>query len=168
MAYQSEVAFACNGSLALKAERAPMLRVIEGSKGATVEAQVRQVALTPTTQALRQTSPAADSGPHGTAHRLSGRSLRLSTMLAVACVTVVLGCWAAADAVRTGFVSGVLSSCETQSVEVSAGDSLWSIAEEHAVEGVSTRDVVSWISEQNHLASASISTGQTLVVPARN
>ena len=52
-------------------------------------------------------------------------------------------------------------------MEVSTGDSLWSIAEAHPVEGVSTPEVVSWIVKANNLPNSSVASGQALVVPAR-
>ena len=149
MAYRSEVVCACNGSLALKAQEgqaqaAPMLRVIEGAKPG---------------------SPTAAS--HADSARLSGRSLRLSAAVATVAVAVVLGSWGALDAAHAGRVADALSNCATQSVEVSTGDSLWSIAEAHPVEGVSTPEVVSWIVEANNLPNSSVASGQALVVPAR-
>ena len=149
MAYRSEVVCACNGSLALKAQEvqaqaAPTLRVIEGAKPG---------------------SPAPAS--HADSARLSGRSLRLSAAVATVAVAVVLGSWGALDAAHAGRVAYALSNCATQSVEVSMGDSLWSIAEAHPVEGVSTPEVVSWIVKANNLPNSSVASGQALVVPAR-
>ena len=82
-------------------------------------------------------------------------------------MAVVLGSWGALDAAHAGRVADALSNCATQSVEVSTGDSLWSIAEAHPVEGVSTPEVVSWIVEANNLPNSSVASGQALVVPVR-
>ena len=151
MAYRSEVVCACNGSLALEAQEvqaqaAPALRVVEGAKPG---------------------SPTAAPASHADSDRLSGRSLRLSAAVATVAVAVVLGSWGALDAAHAGRVADALSNCATQSVEVSRGDSLWSIAEAHPVEGVSTPEVVSWIVEANNLPNSSVASGQALVVPAR-
>jgi hypothetical protein len=49
---------------------------------------------------------------------------------------------------------------------VHTGDSLWTIAEDHAPEGASVPDVVRWIEQANNLDSALIVSGQALIVPA--
>ena len=54
----------------------------------------------------------------------------------------------------------------TEVVTVMPGDSIWSIAEEHPVEGCSTSEVVDFISEQNELSTSMITSGQHLYVPA--
>ncbi|MBQ6651273.1 MAG: LysM peptidoglycan-binding domain-containing protein, partial [Atopobiaceae bacterium] len=53
-----------------------------------------------------------------------------------------------------------------EEVVVMPGDSLWQLAESHPVAGVSTADVVSYISESNDLPSANLQVGQHLLVPA--
>jgi hypothetical protein len=51
------------------------------------------------------------------------------------------------------------------SVVVHDGDSVWSLAEAHPVDGYSTQEVVTWIESHNQLESATIQAGQTLDVP---
>lgn len=58
-----------------------------------------------------------------------------------------------------------LAGVETQTITVSQGESLSSIASRHAVPGVDTAQLADWISARNGLASSMLSTGQTLVVP---
>lgn len=58
-----------------------------------------------------------------------------------------------------------LSGLPLEEVVVMPGDSLWQIAEAHPVEGVSTADVVSYISSSNNLPSANLQVGQHLFVP---
>ena len=48
---------------------------------------------------------------------------------------------------------------------VSSGDTLWSIAEQFPVPGLSTREGVLWIMEHNGLASSTIQPGQVIEVP---
>ena len=48
---------------------------------------------------------------------------------------------------------------------VKSGDSLWSIAESHPIEGYTASDVVTWIIERNNLNGGLIVSGQTLSVP---
>ena len=56
-----------------------------------------------------------------------------------------------------------ISSC---SLTVEYGDSLWNIAEAHAVTGATTEEVVRWIIERNDLASSYLRAGYRLVVPS--
>lgn len=58
------------------------------------------------------------------------------------------------------------SDVSTEIVTVMPGDSLWSIASQHPVDGCSTEEVVEFISEQNELSSSMLSSGQQLYVPA--
>ena len=58
-----------------------------------------------------------------------------------------------------------LSALAVEEVIVQPGDSLWQIAEAHPVDGVSTSDVVTYISQTNSLTSANLSVGQVLLVP---
>lgn len=58
-----------------------------------------------------------------------------------------------------------LSDLPEMELVVGEGDSLWTIASSLGVEGVSTADVVSWISTHNDLADSTLSVGQRLIVP---
>lgn len=51
-------------------------------------------------------------------------------------------------------------------VSVDPSGTLWEIAAEHPVEGLSTAQTVDLIRDENGLASSTLHTGQTLVVPA--
>lgn len=55
----------------------------------------------------------------------------------------------------------------TTTVQVGAGDSLWEIAQEYPVEGLTTGETVDLLSELNGLENATISAGSSLKVPAR-
>ena len=46
------------------------------------------------------------------------------------------------------------------------GESIWSIAENHPVNGCSTAEVVEFITQENELSSSMLSSGQQLSVPA--
>lgn len=59
-----------------------------------------------------------------------------------------------------------LAGIAVEEVVVQPGDSLWQIAEAHPVAGVSTPDLVSYISETNSLPNANLNVGQHLLVPA--
>lgn len=53
-----------------------------------------------------------------------------------------------------------------ETVRVHAGDSLWSLAEEHPVDGLSTRETSDMIRSVNHLEHGSLDAGAHLKVPA--
>ena len=50
-------------------------------------------------------------------------------------------------------------------VTVQPGDSLWKIAEDHNVSGVSTTDIVHYVQKINHISSDSLVSGQLLKIP---
>ncbi|MDO4805908.1 MAG: LysM peptidoglycan-binding domain-containing protein [Coriobacteriales bacterium] len=58
-----------------------------------------------------------------------------------------------------------LSQARTEVVHVIYGDTLWNIAQRHAIPGCSTKDVLSWVMQHNDLSSARLRPGQCLVVP---
>ena len=51
---------------------------------------------------------------------------------------------------------------------VVSGDSLWSIAESHPIQGHSASEVVTWIMERNNLENGLIVAGQCLAVPSQS
>lgn len=53
-----------------------------------------------------------------------------------------------------------------ENVVVSSGESVWSISEKHAVDGLSTAEVKQLIQEKNHLGSLTLHPGDVLKVPA--
>ena len=55
-----------------------------------------------------------------------------------------------------------------ETVRVHAGDSLWSLAEEHPVDGLSTQETSDMIRSVNHLEHSSLDAGAHLKVPARS
>ena len=55
-----------------------------------------------------------------------------------------------------------------ETVRVHAGDSLWSLAEDHPVEGLSTQETSDMIRSVNHLKHGSLDAGAHLKVPARS
>ena len=56
--------------------------------------------------------------------------------------------------------------CET--VRVQSGDSLWSLAQEHSVDGLTTQETSDIIRSVNHLEHGSLDAGDVLKVPARS
>lgn len=55
-----------------------------------------------------------------------------------------------------------------ETVRVQSGDSLWSLAQEHSVDGLSTQETSDIIRSVNHLAHGSLDAGDVLKVPARS
>lgn len=58
-----------------------------------------------------------------------------------------------------------LSELSSSTVVVQSGDSVWSIAESHPVEGYSTSQLVTWITQNNSLDGSALQPGQTISVP---
>ena len=60
-----------------------------------------------------------------------------------------------------------VSTVTYETVRVHTGDSLWSLAEEHQVEGLTTQETSDMIRSVNHLERGSLDAGAVLKVPAR-
>lgn len=104
--------------------------------------------------------------------RHPARPARLSLgqrLCAALCCTLVIAalCVASivADALGAAARTQALDQLPERTVVVDDGDTLWGIAESLGVDGVPTRDIVSWIAERNG-TSAALVAGQTLVVPS--
>ncbi|SER60193.1 LysM peptidoglycan-binding domain-containing protein [Parafannyhessea umbonata] len=89
-----------------------------------------------------------------------------SLLVFVTASLMLLGAMALGSTLRAQRLSAPFSNVSRQTVEVSSGDSVWTIAEQHPVEGASTRSVADWIIEANGLEQSNLSVGQALVVPA--
>jgi hypothetical protein len=101
---------------------------------------------------------------------LRRRESRRSDVVAVAAMALVAfavfaGAWLATNRVAEARVQSAFEATSYETVTVTSGDSLWSIAESHPVEGCSTQEVVRHIREENALESASLSVGTRLTVP---
>lgn len=55
-----------------------------------------------------------------------------------------------------------------ETVRVQSGDSLWSLAQEHSVDGLTTQETSDMIRSVNHLEHGSLDAGDVLKVPARS
>ncbi len=109
-----------------------------------------------------KTNSASQRKTKQTPSQVSGSPfVRLAIVFAlIACITSI-----AVGNIRNQAVCNSLGNAQTQSICVMPGDTLWSIAERHAVEGVSTYDEVQWIRAQNNLSTAELRVGANLVVP---
>lgn len=54
----------------------------------------------------------------------------------------------------------------TEVIAVGPGDTLWDIAEEHPIAGMTTRNCVKWIMSENGLQDTTLHVGQAIVVPS--
>ena len=66
---------------------------------------------------------------------------------------------------RAAMADEAFSHVEMEEVAVEAGDSLWTIAERHAVDGMTTRELVDRLKELNGTGSQPLQPGDVLMVP---
>lgn len=134
------VSYRCDGTAALAPEY-PSLTLIQGGK-----------------------SKVAASSRAAEAKRnvFSVKDIAVLVMIALmACALCV-----ARDRFISANISSALENAQTTVVTVHDGDTLWGLAQNYSVSGVSTKDLVEWIESENNLDGASIRAGQALVVPA--
>ena len=89
-------------------------------------------------------------------------ALAAAIALAICVVSMV-----SSNVISSRIQSSVSTVPSTEYVVVS-GDSLWSIAETHPMEGHSASEVVTWIMERNGLEGGLIVPGQHLAVPSQS
>lgn len=97
-----------------------------------------------------------------------GTRRSLACCLAVAALTAVVAAVlliAQAAARSASYDAAVSSISATECVAVQPGDTLWGIAQDHAVQGLSTRQVVDLVKDWNQLDGGLVTPGMTLVVP---
>lgn len=58
-----------------------------------------------------------------------------------------------------------ISSMPTETISVYPGETLWGVAQDHPVDGVSTKELVEWLEWRNDLSSSLLTPGQTLLIP---
>lgn len=153
----ANTAYAVYGTLALApGARAVQLDIIDGKA-----AHVRRKTVARPRQVLpADVAPAPASVPMG----LKGRVLTAAAAALIACALAFVAF--APHVFRASALQASVSSQGTATVEVAAGDSLWSIAEEHPVEGFGTKDALALIRDWNDLAGSTLQPGMELVVPA--
>ena len=89
-------------------------------------------------------------------------ALKVPTIVAVA-VVFATSVFSARHAAYAESVSNVTY----ETIRVRPGDSLWSLAEEYPIEGLSTQETSDMIRNVNHLEHGSLAAGAHLKVPAR-
>ncbi|MBE6469550.1 MAG: LysM peptidoglycan-binding domain-containing protein [Coriobacteriaceae bacterium] len=128
----------------------PRLTVIEGGKGSTAAAPAA---------AAPQRAAAPAAGPRPTSHLRIAGALALTAALVAVVVTFAV--------VRGAARANAIEAIVFEEVAVAPGDSLWSLAEAHPAEGLTTDDLVLLIQERNGLERAGLIPGQVVSVPAR-
>lgn len=142
--------YECDGTSALKSHPSPQLSVYEGAER----------------EPSRPRGGRRASGePSRPADLLSQRDSLRATFLVVLCALSIMLAGFVADGLHVAATTSRISSMPTEAIRVYSGQTLWGIAEEHPVDGVSTRELVNWIERSNELSSASLTPGQTLFIP---
>lgn len=97
---------------------------------------------------------------------LSGQaeSLRVTLLVMLIGLSLMLAGFIA-DSAHISEVERRISTLPTEEVRVYSGQTLWAIAEEHPVDGVTTTELVDWIEQSNGLSANSLVPGQTLFIP---
>lgn len=141
------------GNLALKLETpaAPAFTVVKGGRSGFQA---------PSAKPARSQCFAAASAPV---------ALKASTIVAVAiALTLFFVLATSIFSARHAAYAESVSNVTYETVRVQSGDSLWSLAQEHPIEGLSTQETSDMIRSVNHLEHGSLDAGAHLKVPARS
>lgn len=96
-------------------------------------------------------------------------ALKVSTIVAVAvALTLFFVLATSVFSARHAAYAESVSNVAYETIRVQPGDSLWSLAEEYPIEGLSTQETSDMIRNVNHLEHGSLATGAYLKVPARS
>ena len=151
--------YAIEGTTAIQLTPTPRLRLVFDAErdGKPVPDQTTQKACRP-----HIARPNAETmAIHSRQPRDTAQLLMASLVLVLA---LIVASWVS-DVLRASKRTSVLDVVPLCEIAVGSGDSLWSIAEAHPVEGVSTPELVAWLKEANGLESSALGLGQTLSVP---
>ncbi len=96
-------------------------------------------------------------------------ALKVSTIVALAAALTLFFVLATSIfSARHAAYAESTSNVTYETVRVQSGDSLWSLAQEHPIEGLSTQETSDMIRNVNHLEHGSLDAGAHLKVPARS
>lgn len=87
----------------------------------------------------------------------------ISLFISAACVALAIIC--SIFAARTTAYADIAQQTPLETVHVAEGDTIWSLAEHHPVDGLSTYETVKLIESQNSLSSSALAAGQDILVP---
>lgn len=141
------------GNLALKLETpaAPAFTVVKGGRSGF------------------QTLPGKPARSQCVATTSAPVALKVSTIVALAvALTLFFVLATSIFSARHAAYAESVSNVTYEAVRVQSGDSLWSLAQEHPIEGLSTQETSDMIRNVNHLEKGSLDVGAHLKVPARS
>ena len=96
-------------------------------------------------------------------------ALKVPTIVAVAvALTLFFVLATSVFSARHAAYAESVSNITYGTIRVQTGDSLWSLAEEYPIEGLSTQETSDMIRNVNHLEHGSLAAGAHLKVPARS
>ena len=96
-------------------------------------------------------------------------ALKVPTIVAVAvALTLFVVLATSVFSARHAAYAESVSNVTYETIRVQPGDSLWSLAEEYPIEGLSTQETSDIIRNVNHLEHGSLAAGAHLKVPARS
>lgn len=96
-------------------------------------------------------------------------ALKVSTIVALAvALTLFFVLATSIFSARHAAYAESASNITYETVRVQSGDSLWSLAQEHPIEGLSTQETSHMIRNVNHLEHGSLDAGAHLKVPVRS
>lgn len=96
-------------------------------------------------------------------------ALKVPTIVAVAvALTLFFVLATSVFSARHAAYAESVSNVTYETIRVQSGDSLWSLAEEYPIEGLSTQETSDMIRNVNHLEHSSLAAGAHLKVPARS
>ena len=96
---------------------------------------------------------------------LSRKQLFVAALALVAIVCFLVSTYNLRAAAIENEVLDKLQYAPVETITVQPGDSLWKIAEDHNVSGVSTTDMVRYVQKINHISSDRLVSGQLLKIP---
>lgn len=91
----------------------------------------------------------------------SGMRMLITLMLTCVFVSALMG------ELHTLHLRALLEAQPLETIHAHEGDTMWLLAQDRSVEGVSTRELVYWLCEHNNISSACLMPGQAIEVPAR-
>ena len=96
-------------------------------------------------------------------------ALKASTIVAVAVAfTLFFVLATSVFSARHAAYADSVANVTYETVRVQSGDSLWSLAQKHPIDGLSTQETSDMIRSVNHLDRGSLDAGAVLKVPARS
>ena len=116
-----------------------------------------------------QTLPGKPAHSQRVAKTSAPAALKVSTIVALAVALTLFFVLATSIFIaRHAAYAESVSNVTYETVRVQSGESLWSLAQEHPIEGLSTQETSDMIRVVNHLEHGSLDAGAHLKVPARS